>query len=150
MSDVILYFGPLEFLALGALLVLVPLVIAAYVVSFLALATGPIRSSLLQVSPRVEERLRKSLVIMEVSRQESIEVPESEVQDLVEEKINRLQQALSAEDMRRVLVKDNLQGLVSRTLTEEVIRRTLARLRAIAQGETAMEEKENPESVETK
>ncbi|HLD94146.1 MAG TPA: trigger factor [Anaerolineales bacterium] len=103
-----------------------------------------------EVSPRVEERLRKSLVIMEVSRQESIEVPESEVQDLVEEKINRLQQALSAEDMRRVLVKDNLQGLVSRTLTEEVIRRTLARLRAIAQGETAMEEKENPESVETK
>ena len=36
----------------------VPLVVAAYVVSFLALAIGPIRSSLLQISPRVEEAAR--------------------------------------------------------------------------------------------
>lgn len=97
-----------------------------------------------EVSPRVEERLKKSLVIMEVSRQEKIEVPESEVQSLVEEKIKQLQQVLSAEDMRRILAKDNLQGLVSRTLTEEVIRRTLARLRAIAQGQSTVEEEKEP------
>ena len=103
-----------------------------------------------EVSPRVEERLKKSLVIMEVSRQEKIEVPESEVQSLVEEKIKQLQQVLSAEDMRKILAKDNLQGLVSRTLTEEVIRRTLARLRAIAQGQSDAEqtEKKEPE-IET-
>ena len=35
-----------------------PLLIAAYVVSFLALAIGPIRSGLLQVSPRLEEAAR--------------------------------------------------------------------------------------------
>jgi trigger factor len=87
-----------------------------------------------EVSPRVEERLKKSLVIMEVSREEKVEVPESEVQGLVEEKIKRLQQVVSADDMRKLLAKDNLQGLVSRTLTEEVIRRTLERLRVIAQG----------------
>ena len=97
-----------------------------------------------EVSPRVEERLKKSLVIMEVSRQEKIEVPETEVQSLVEEKIKQLQQVLSAEDMRRILAKDNLQGLVSRTLTEEVIRRTLARLRAIAQGQSTAEEEKEP------
>jgi trigger factor len=93
-----------------------------------------------EVSPRVEERLKKSLVIMEVSRQEKIEVPEAEVQGLVEEKVKRLQQVVSAEDMRKVLAKDNLQGLVSRTLTEEVIRRTLEQLRAIAQGKGSSEE----------
>lgn len=103
-----------------------------------------------EVSPRVEERLKKSLVIMEVSRQEKIEVPESEVQGLVEEKVKRLQQVLSAEDMRKVLAKDNLQGLVSRTLTEEVIRRTLARLRAIAQGQASAEEKPTIEKKEEK
>lgn len=103
-----------------------------------------------EVSPRVEERLKKSLVIMEVSRQEKIEVPESEVQGLVEEKVKRLQQVLSAEDMRKVLAKDNLQGLVSRTLTEEVIRRTLARLRAIAQGQSSAEVKENTKIKEEK
>lgn len=96
-----------------------------------------------EVSPRVEERLKKSLVIMEVSREEKVEVPESEVQGLVEEKIKRLQQVVSAEDMRKLLAKDNLQGLVSRTLTEEVIRRTLERLRAIAQGK-------EPEKLEVK
>lgn len=102
-----------------------------------------------EVSPRVEERLKKSLVIMEVSRQEKIEVPESEVQGLVEEKINRLQQVLSAEDMRKVLAKDNLGGLVSRTLTEEVIRRSLARLRAIAQGQATEEEARETETSKT-
>ncbi|MCL5428441.1 MAG: trigger factor [Chloroflexi bacterium] len=103
-----------------------------------------------EVSPRVEERLKKSLVIMEVSRQEKIEVPESEVQGLVEEKVKRLQQVLSAEDMRKLLAKDNLQGLVSRTLTEEVIRRTLARLRSIAQGQVTAEAKEINEIKEEK
>ncbi len=98
-----------------------------------------------EVSPRVEERLKKSLAIMEVSKQEKIEVPESEVQGLVEKKIKRLQEVISAEDMRKVLAKDNLQGLVSRTLTEEVIRRTLARLRAIAQGQAIAEEKTETE-----
>ncbi|MEX1248786.1 MAG: trigger factor [Anaerolineales bacterium] len=88
-----------------------------------------------EVSPRVEQRLKKSLVLMEVSKQEKIEVPENEVQGLVEEKVKRLQQVISPDEMRKLLAKENLQGLVSRALTEEVIKRTLARLRAIAQGQ---------------
>lgn len=103
-----------------------------------------------EVSPRVEERLKKSLVIMEVSKQEKVEVPESEVQGLVEEKIKRLQQVLSAEDVRKLLAKDNLQGLVSRTLTEEVIRRTLERLRAFAQGKEPEKEEVETEKKEEK
>lgn len=35
-----------------------PLLVAAYVIAYLALAIGPIRSSLLQVSPRIEEAAR--------------------------------------------------------------------------------------------
>ncbi|MEX2160330.1 MAG: trigger factor [Anaerolineales bacterium] len=104
-----------------------------------------------EVSPRVEERLKKSLVIMEVAKEEKIEVPEDEVQGLVEAKVNRLQQVLSPDEMRKILAKDNLQGLVSRTLTEEVIKRTLARLRAIAQGQGENEKKPAPlEASETK
>ncbi len=87
-----------------------------------------------EVEPRVAERLNKSLVVMEVARQEKIDVPEAEVQGLVEKKVKQLQQVLSEQDMRKLLSKENLQGLVSRTLTEEVIKRTLARLDDIAQG----------------
>lgn len=87
-----------------------------------------------EVSPRVEERLKRSLTIMEVAKQEKVEVPEGEMEQLVQERINRLSQMLSPDDLKKVLGKENLQGLVSRTLTEEVIRRTLARMRKIAQG----------------
>jgi trigger factor len=99
-----------------------------------------------EVSPRVEERLKRSLVIMEVAKQEKVEVPENEVQALVEERVQRLQQMLSPDDLKKVLAKENLQGLVSRTLTEEVIRRTLARMRKIAQGKgDDLETKPEPE-----
>jgi trigger factor len=87
-----------------------------------------------EVSPRVEERLKRSLVIMEVAKQEKVEVPESEVQGLVEERINRLSQMVAPEDLKKLLSKENVQGFVSRVLTEEVIRRSLARMRKIAQG----------------
>jgi len=105
-----------------------------------------------EVSPRVEERMRKSLVLMEVSRQEKVEVAENEVEGLVQARITRLQTALSAEDMRKVLAKDNVQNLVSRTLTEEVLRRTLARLRAIAQekADTEASPVAEPEQKESK
>lgn len=95
-----------------------------------------------EVEPRVEERLKKSLVIMEASKAENIEVPEGEVQALVEQKLGQLQQALSEQELRKLLNRDNIQGLVSRTLTEEVIRRTLARLAAIAQGKGEEHRKE--------
>lgn len=102
-----------------------------------------------EVSPRVEERLKKSLVIMEVAKAEKIEVPENEVQGIVEAKVQRLQQVLSPDELRKILSKENLQGLVSRTLTEEVIKRTLARLRSIAQGQGEKKEEKQEEKVTT-
>ncbi len=88
-----------------------------------------------EVEPIVEERLKKSLVIMEASRQENIEVPEAEMQGIVQLKLAQLQQMVSAQDMRKFLNnRDNIQSLVSRTMSEEVIRRTLARLNAIGRG----------------
>jgi trigger factor len=88
-----------------------------------------------EVRPNVEERLKKSLVLMEVSKQEKIEVGESDIQELVQEKIVRLQELLSEDEARRTLTGEALQGLVSRTMTEEIITRTLAKLTAIALGE---------------
>jgi FKBP-type peptidyl-prolyl cis-trans isomerase (trigger factor) len=103
-----------------------------------------------EVSPRVEERMKKSLVIMEVSRQEKIEVGENEVEGLVQDRVTRLQQAISPDDLRKVLAKENLQNLVSRTVTEEVIKRSLARLRAIAKGQAINEVRPEAEEATTK
>lgn len=105
-----------------------------------------------EVEPRVAERLKKSLVIMEAARQEKIEVPEAEVQGLVEDKVKQLQQVVSEPEIRKLLNnKEALQGLVNRTVSEEVIRRTLARLSAIAQGKgETIEKSENKEKEQEK
>jgi trigger factor len=106
-----------------------------------------------EVRPSVEERLKRSLVLMEVSKAENIEVGEEEVQKLVEERVQRLQALSSEEQMRKAMTPEALQGLVSRTMTEEIIGRTLARLRGIAdpsQVEENAEEGEEKERAEAK
>lgn len=103
-----------------------------------------------EVRPSVEERLKKSLTIMEVSRQEKIEVSEQAIQELVQARVQRLQELTSEEETRKALTGEALQGLVSRTMTEEVINRTLARLREIAQGGKAEAKAKDKTKAETK
>jgi len=101
-----------------------------------------------EVRPTVEERMKKSLVINELARQEKIEVSEEEIQSLVSEKVTQLQQMMSPADAKKSLSGDSLQGLVSRTMTEEIINRTLTRLRSIAKGEAKKEIKNEPEKAD--
>lgn len=103
-----------------------------------------------EVRPAVEARLNKSLVIMEISRQEKIELSEKEIEELTKERIARLQELLSEDEARKALSGDGLQGLVSSTMTEEVISRTLARLRSIALGEISKEKTEKDEKKKPK
>ena len=100
-----------------------------------------------EVRPTVEERMKKSLVINEIARQEKIEVSEEEIQILVSEKVTQLQQMMSPEDAKKSLSGDALQGLVSRTMTEEIINRTLTRLRNIAKGDGDKESKDKLEKT---
>lgn len=95
-----------------------------------------------EVRPTVVERVKKSLVLMEVSRNEEIEVSEEEIQELVAERVQRLQQLMGEDEAANALSGEALQGLVSRTMTEEVINRTLARLKSIAKGEASKTESE--------
>lgn len=90
-----------------------------------------------EVRPRVEERLKRSLVLMEVSKAEGSEVSEDEVAGIVQEKIARIQTMVPEDEARRLFSGDSLQGMVSRTITEEIIDRTLQRLRQIAKGKAA-------------
>lgn len=103
-----------------------------------------------EVKPTVEERMKKSLVINELSRQEKIEVTEEEIQELVTVRIKQLQGMMSQEDANKALSGDALQGLVSRTMTEEIITRTLARLRSIAMGEAEKAKQDEKKSEKAK
>ena len=103
-----------------------------------------------EVQPTVEERVKKSLVLSEVSRQEDIEVSEEDIQELMQERIASLQSYMSEEEARKALSGDSLQALVTRTMNEEIIKRTLARLRAIAKGEGEQAEAAKEKEVEEK
>jgi trigger factor len=100
-----------------------------------------------EVKPTVEERVKKSLVLMEVSRNEKIEVSEDEIQELVAERVKSLQELVGQEEAANALSGDSLQGLVSRTMTEEVISRTLSKLKSIATGE---KQEEKPKAKKAK
>lgn len=88
-----------------------------------------------EARPSVEERLRRSLALMQVAEEENIEVESEELQKLVEARVAELQQALSEEEARRLLNQEAMQNLIQRTLSQEIVRRTQERLRSIAKGE---------------
>lgn len=90
-----------------------------------------------EVRPNVEERLKRSLLLMQVAEAEDIQIKNAELEMLVQERIQEIQQMLSEQDAQRLLSGENLQGLINRTMSQEVVRRTLERLRAIASGEAA-------------
>lgn len=104
-----------------------------------------------EVRPSVEERLKRSLTLMQVAEEENIEVKSEELQSLVEARVAELQQMLSEEQARKLLNQDAMQGLIQNTLSQEVVRRTLERLRSIAKGEAqaaaTAEAKEKPENT---
>jgi trigger factor len=95
-----------------------------------------------EVRPNVEARLRRSLLLMQIAEAEEIQLKNAELELLVQERIAEIQQMLSEQDAQRVLSGENLQGLINRTMSQEIVRRTLERLRAIASGEAAKAEKE--------
>ncbi len=88
-----------------------------------------------EVRPNVEERLKRSLLLMQVAEVEEIQLKNVELELLVQERIQEVQQMLSEQDAQRLLSGENLQGLINRTMSQEIVRRTLERLRSIASGE---------------
>ena len=95
-----------------------------------------------EVRPNVEARLKRSLLLMQVAEAEEIQLKNAELEMLVQQRITEIQQMLSEQDAQRVLSGENLQGLINRTMSQEIVRRTLERLRAIASGEAAKAAKE--------
>ena len=102
-----------------------------------------------ELEPNAIERLNRSLALMEVGNLEGISVESAEIEGIAQERVNEIVQMLGEEQARQFTGGENLQGLVSQIMTEEITSRTLARLRAIAKGEDldAIEEKSAEEEV---
>ena len=103
-----------------------------------------------EARPSTEERLRRSLVLMETSVAEKIKIKPEEVDELVQERINQLAQYLTPEQAKQYFTPETVQNMVASIINEETADRTLARLRAIARGEEIpVEDETEVEEAET-
>jgi trigger factor len=92
-----------------------------------------------EVRETQEERLRKSLVLMEISRVEEISVSDEDVDNRALQTFNEITRSLTEEDAKKLIDSGVIDSLKSQIVGEELTVRTLERLRTIAKGEMVEE-----------
>ena len=102
-----------------------------------------------EVRPVAEDRLKRSLVLMEISEKENIQVEKEELQSETERTLDAMTRFMSESELKKLSSKDLLQNLVGNIMAEMRISRTLERLRAIARGEVETEESVEQSEIET-
>lgn len=88
-----------------------------------------------EAGPVAESRLKRSLVLLEISQEEGIEIEKEELQSETERTLEAMTRFMSETEMRKVASQDLIPNLVGNILADMRINRTLERLRGIAKGE---------------
>jgi trigger factor len=88
-----------------------------------------------EAGPVAESRLKRSLVLLEISQEEGIEIEKEELQSETERTLEAMTRFMSETEMRKVASQDLIPNLVGNILADLRINRTLERLRGIAKGE---------------
>lgn len=90
-----------------------------------------------EMKPNAEERMMRGLIIMEVAEQETISLTHEEIEEKTQQTLSEIQQIYSEQDVKKFTQPQVLERLVNRIITDEIISRTLERLRIIAKGKKA-------------
>ena len=101
-----------------------------------------------ELRPEAEQRLKRSLVIMEIANQEKIEVESDEVQAATSEAIDSIFRSMPERKARKMLAGDALKGIVSRIATNQISEKTLEYLRLVANGQWEIMEAEKAAEAE--
>ena len=88
-----------------------------------------------EIKPKAEERMKRGLIIMEIAEQEEISLTQEEIEEKTQQTLSEIQQIYSEKDVKKFTQPQVLERLVNRIITDEIISRTLERLRIIAKGE---------------
>jgi trigger factor len=96
-----------------------------------------------EVEPVAETRLKRSMVLVEISKEEGIEIPRDEVEAQAQQTLNALFSRMSEKDLKNISNEQLIPNLVGNIMADMKIGRTLARLKAIAKGEIQEAEEEN-------
>ena len=101
-----------------------------------------------EMRPSAEARLKRSLVLFELSRAENIEVGEAEIQTETINTLNMLSRSLPENEMRKITGRDQIQNLVSNIMADMVVRKTIEHVRGLASDGASIEAVEPAEMVE--
>ena len=88
-----------------------------------------------EVKPVAEKRLKRSLVLLEISKKEDVDISPDEVQAETERALDILSRTMSEKDLRKLSTEQLVPNLVSNIMVDMRISKTSERLRSIAKGE---------------
>jgi trigger factor len=100
-----------------------------------------------EVRDNAEARMKRGLILMEVANMEKISIPQEEITERVQKTLQEVAAYYSEEEANRLGTGANLENLRSRIATDEIISRTLKKLRNIAMGITEEEREETTENT---
>lgn len=91
--------------------------------------------------PAAEDRIRRGLSLVEVAKQEKIEVTTEDVQDRVKKMLDEIRQLFPEDEAKKLLTKEYIENLTRNIINDEISSRTLEKLRTFAKGESTKKKK---------
>jgi trigger factor len=95
-----------------------------------------------EINPIAESRLKKTLVLLEISEAESIKIGEEELQAETTKTMDELTPIMAKNKIPKMTEKEMVSNLVGNIMMDMVVKRATERIREIAKGE-AIEVKQN-------
>lgn len=93
-----------------------------------------------ELLPAAEQRLRRSLLLLEIAKYENIQIDDQIVQNETLSTLDYLHQTLKPEASRRIMTRDFIQNIAANISGDLLVKNTLDRLVAIAKGELEAKE----------
>lgn len=92
-----------------------------------------------ELKPSAEERLKRALILLEIAKQEEIQIDPDEVNRQIQETIAQIKQYYPEAEARRLTSGDSLNNIINRITSDTMIENTLIKMRKISKGELIKE-----------
>lgn len=100
-----------------------------------------------ELRPTAESRLKRSLILMELAKQENIQLKPEELQEEAIRTLSSISQTLSKNEARRFSNQEVFNNLVNNIAADMMVQKAMARLRSISSGREETEETATTASV---
>lgn len=92
-----------------------------------------------ETRPSAEARLKRSLILFQVAKEENVQVNDQDVQNEAMQTLNQLNQVYTPQEAKKMVTNEFIQNMVSNITSDLLVKNTLQRLEAYAKGEVESE-----------